>query len=178
MKLTGRRETADQQDILVLERRFAAGIAAVWAAVTDPAHLQRWIGTWSGDPASGSVVFRMTSEGDDVPDQIWDIERCDPPRRLDVRTREATPFSEDGSGERVHWVLRLELVETAGETMLTFVQALADGPLGTDMAASVGPGWEYYLDRLVAAMSGADVADLEWAAYEPMSAAYRELFSC
>ena len=29
------------------------------------------------------------------------------------------------------------------------------------MAAGVGPGWEYYLDRLVAAETGADIAAID-----------------
>ena len=39
-------------------------------------------------------------------------------------------------------------------TTLTFAQRVPDTATGRD----VGPGWEYYLDRLVAAQAGADVA--------------------
>lgn len=176
MKITGRRETRGGQDVLVLERRFRAGLEDVWAAVTDPQRMQRWIGTWSGDPASGSIVFRMTAEGDDAPEEVYDVETCDPPRRFALRSREASPFTEDGSGERVFWALRVDLAERDGVTTLTFVQALADGSLGTDMVASVGPGWEYYLDRLVAALDGSDVGAVSWSDYEPGSADYRRLF--
>lgn len=177
MTISGHRETHSGQDVLVLERRFRAPIADVWAAITEPERLQRWIGTWRGDPVSGSIAFRMTAEGQDVPEEVYDIQECDPPRRVALRTREPVPFSEDGSGERVHWALRLELAEDAGTTTLTFVQAVVDGPLGADLAASVGPGWEYYLDRLVAAMAGADVAGIAWSDYEPWSAAYRDMFT-
>ena len=38
-------------------------IESVWAAVTEPERLARWIGTWTGDPASGQVDFRMLFEG-------------------------------------------------------------------------------------------------------------------
>ena len=177
MRITGRRQTHDGKEVLVLERRFRAGIDDVWAAVTDPVRMQRWIGTWSGDPVSGSIAFRMTAEGDDVPEEVYDIDVCEPPRRFAVRSREAAPFSEDGSGPRVHWALRLQLSEAYGLTTLTFVQALADGSLGTDMAARVGPGWEYYLDRLVAAMDGGEVGAVAWSVYEPGSVDYRALFS-
>lgn len=177
MTITGRRETHDGREVLVLTRRFVAGIDDVWAAVSDPERMQRWIGTWRGGPAAGSVVFRMTSEGENVPDQLWDIETCDPPLGFAVRTREATPFSEDGSGERVHWALRVHLAESDGVTTLTFVQALAGGSSGTDMVASVGPGWEYYLDRLVATMGGAEVDGIDWSDYETGSAEYRRLFT-
>jgi len=50
------------------------------------------------------------------------------------------------------WHLVASLVETDGVTELTFVQHLDDA---ADVG-SVGPGWEYYLDRLVASRGGAE----------------------
>ncbi len=50
-QMTGRRETRDGTDVLVLERTYRADLATVWAACTDPGRMQRWIGTWTGDPA-------------------------------------------------------------------------------------------------------------------------------
>ena len=43
---------------------------------------------------------------------------------------------------------------------------LAFGQVVHDRAAfeSIGPGWDYYLDRLVAAETGADVAAVDFAA--------------
>ena len=46
--------------MLVQTRTFAAPIEDVWAAITEPERLARWIGTWTGDPASGRVRFAMT----------------------------------------------------------------------------------------------------------------------
>ena len=40
-----------------------------------------------------------------------------------------------------------------------------------------GPGWEYYLDRLVAAPSGAEVAAVAWPDYEGMTDHYEALFA-
>ena len=79
---TGRRETRNERQNLVLERTFHAPITSVWAAVTDSARLERWIGTWSGDPSSGSVEFRMTAEGDDVDAETFVIHACEAPRLL------------------------------------------------------------------------------------------------
>ena len=46
------------------------------------------------------------------------------------------------------------------------------------MAAGVGPGWEYYLDRLVAAETGADVAAIDFDDYYPaQSDHYRAMFA-
>jgi uncharacterized protein YndB with AHSA1/START domain len=175
--MTGRREERDGRTLLVIERRLRAPVDDVWAACTDPSRMERWIGTWSGDPASGSVSFRMTAEGDDVSPEEMDVLACDPPHRFVVRSREPQPFSEDGSGDRALWEMELELTEGDGVTSLRFVQVLAPGATGTEMAASVGPGWDYYLDRLVAAVTGTDVGAVDWESYAGGSSGYRERFA-
>ena len=173
----GRRETRDGAAQLVFTRTFAAPIADVWAACTEPARMERWIGTWSGDPASGEVAFRMTAEGEDVPEEVYLVEVCEPPRRFVVRSRDAVPFSEDGSGPAVAWQHTLELREQDGTTTLVFTQAVPDGPVGGDMVASVGPGWDYYLDRLVCAVGGADPGEVVFEPYLDRSDHYRGLFA-
>jgi len=144
-----------------LTRTFRAPIEDVWAAVTESDRLERWIGRWEGDPASGSVMFFMTAEGDDVEGEKFTILECDPPRR----------FAADTSVGEATWHLRVELAEHDGHTTLTFAQLLGD-----DDMSNVGPGWEYYLDRLSAALSGGDVTAVQWDNYFPaMSEYYRKL---
>lgn len=167
-RATGRRERHHDghRDAIVLERTFAAPVEDVWAAVTEPERLQRWIGTWTGDPASGQVTFLMTAEGDDVEPETVAVDECDPPHLL--RTRSWT------SGDQV-WEVELRLSEHEGTTTLTFVQVI-DDPAA---ASEVGPGWEYYLDRLVAAETGGDVraVDFERDYYPAMQEHYRRAFS-
>ena len=62
-------------------RSFAAGVDEVWAAITDPALLGRWFGTWTGDPADGSVALRMLEGGDAV---AIAIRECAAPVRLAI----------------------------------------------------------------------------------------------
>lgn len=162
----GRREDRSGSPFVVLERTFGAPAADVWAAVTEPERLARWIGTWSGDPASGEVVFLMTAEGDDVDPATTTIHECDPPRRL-VLSWDA---GSDGGGL---WHVELDLAEADGVTTLSFAQRIPDLATGRD----VGPGWEYYLDRLVAAETGGDVAAVAWPAYEGMGEHYASLFA-
>ena len=173
----GRRETREGKEHVVFTRTFTAPVADVWAACTEPARMERWIGTWTGDPASGEVAFRMTAEGEDVPEEVYLVEACEPPRRFVVRSRDAAAFSSDGSGPKLAWQHTLELDEADGVTTLTFTQVVPETPLGTDLVASVGPGWDYYLDRLVAAFGDADPGQITFEPYLERSDHYRGLFT-
>lgn len=157
---TGTRESRDGTSYVVFTRSFRAPVEDVWAAVTEPARLERWIGTWTGDPASGQVDFRMTAEGDDVAVQVYRIDACEPPHRLAVRSQIA--------GNDFWWRLELDLAERDGVTTLTFAQVMDD----PEIAENVGPGWDYYLDRLVAAEAGRPVATVVWDEYYPARSAY------
>jgi uncharacterized protein YndB with AHSA1/START domain len=132
-------------------RTYAAPVDDVWSAVTDPDRLERWIGRWTGDPASGTVEFAMPSSGGSRPEPVA-IDTCEPPRRLAVTI--PTP---DGP-----WPLTVTLTEQDGETELRFTHQLHE-PYD---ASGVGPGWQYYLDRLGAVLSGTDVPD-DFDAYFP-----------
>lgn len=152
---TGRRERRGDATYLVLEREFRAPAEDVWAALTDPDRLVRWIGTWTGDPASGEVAFRMTAEGEDAPEEAHRIIECDPPRRL---VTESSP-----DADSTIWRLELDLAEAGGTTTLSFAQRVGEG-IPVD---SVGPGWDYYLDRLRAAETTGEVAAVAWDDYYP-----------
>ena len=125
---------------LVLRRTCAAGINDVWAAITEPARLARWYGTWTGEPQSGSVMVTMNAEAEEVAPARYDIIECDAPRRLSLA------FGDAG----VRWSLDIELSESDGATSLIFVQQDIDPDMATDM----GAGWGWYLDRLGAGIDG------------------------
>ncbi|MGB7449601.1 MAG: SRPBCC domain-containing protein, partial [Ornithinimicrobium sp.] len=146
--------------------RFRAPVDHVWAAVTDPERLERWIGTWEGDPASGEVVFRMTAEGPDAPPEPLTIHECRAPHVLKASV---------GLGDEpgMTWSWELDLHQEGDVTTLTFAQSVA----GSIPVHDVGPGWEYYLDRLVADLGGGDVAAVDFEDYYPeQSGYYRDLF--
>jgi len=145
---TGRLGERDGQRAVVFERTFRAPIEDVWAAITEPERLARWIGTWTGDPAEGAVSFTNTAEGDDAPAaERYEIRACDPPRRLVIHA-----VNDYGA-----WTLHADLSHENGVTTFTFAQVVADA----GMIEDVGPGWDWYLDRLVAAESGAPLPGLE-----------------
>jgi hypothetical protein len=69
----------------------------------------------------------------------------------------------------------LALTQTDGVTELTFTQTEVD----PSEAESVGPGWEYYLDRFVAAVTDGDMSaiDFERDYYPAMVEHYRAQFA-
>jgi uncharacterized protein YndB with AHSA1/START domain len=140
-KPTGRLTLLGGRTDLELERHFKASIEDVWQSITDPDSMSRWIGTFSGETGPGKTVqFRMLFEQGDAVSNVL-IEACEPPHRLVVSAKD-----DHGS-----WHLELRLKSAGNTTTLTFVQHLDDPKLAGD----VGPGWEYYLDMLVAARTGA-----------------------
>lgn len=148
---------------LVLTRRFTTPIDHVWAAITESERLARWFGTWSGDPSTGSVLVTMNAEAEPVPPARYDIRACDPPRLLSVS-------AVDDGGQ---WHLTATLTEADGGTTLVLRQE----DLDPATVADTGPGWDWYLDRLVATITGAEPPSLAAfdADYAPRGAAYAAL---
>jgi uncharacterized protein YndB with AHSA1/START domain len=156
---TGRIDLVAGRLTLFVTRTFRAPIDDVWAAITEPDRVARWLGTWSGDPATGTVLFAMTFEGQEPPGDEMEIRECEPPRRLAVTSQ---------VGEH-RWYLDVDLSEADGVTTLAFSQPDVD----PEDSLSVGPGWEYYLDRLVDAETGGDPAGRDFARdYHPAMAGY------
>ncbi|UYG17388.1 SRPBCC domain-containing protein [Brachybacterium huguangmaarense] len=146
---------------VVISRRLDAAPEETWSWITDPDRTARWFGRWSGDPASGRVAVQLSAE-EGAPTSTTLIRTCEAPRRLVI---------ENGLG----WVLALDVEADGAGSVLTLSQVMDDA----EFAASVGPGWEFYLDRLVTARAGGDVDAI---VFEPdyvpgQSAHYRALFS-
>jgi uncharacterized protein YndB with AHSA1/START domain len=131
--------TADGAD-LVVSRTFPASIEDVWASVTESDRTARWFGAWEGDAGAGRTIKMQMAFEDQAPWFDVRIDVCDPPRRLALTMR-------DESGDQ-----RLELLlsHAGGSTELRLVHHLDSAEATGDM----GPGWEYYLDMLVAARDG------------------------
>lgn len=125
---------------LILTRLFRAPIDDVWASVTKPERTALWFGGWEGDAGPGKVVRVQLAHEKGQPWANVMIEDCEAPRRLVVTMKD----------EYGDWRIELTLTQTGDQTELRFVQPLSDRKLAGD----VGPGWEYYLDMLVAAREG------------------------
>lgn len=125
---------------LLLTRTFRAPAEDVWECITEPERAARWYGPWEGEAGLGKTikVKLVFEEGEPWADLL--IERCDPPHRLDLAMVD----------EMMTWRLRLSLTEADGVTELRFVQDFDT----EDGIAEIGPGWEWYLDKLGAAIEG------------------------
>ena len=142
---------------IVLRKEFPDPVEDVWAAVTEPERLARWIGTYTGrGRPGGTVEFTVTGEvdaGGEVAAPVTvTIHECHAPHRLVVDLPESAERS---------WRVAVDLTADDGGTVLVFTQQLVDGVDPADVAA----GWRWYLDRLDAALRDADMPS--WAAYAP-----------
>jgi uncharacterized protein YndB with AHSA1/START domain len=137
---TGRLETTAEGRDLVLTRTFRATIEDVWASITEPERTARWFASWTGDAGPGKTIRCTYPFEEGAPEGDLTIDACEPPHHLAVTT----------SDDYGTWHLEARLTESEGVTVLTLVHHLDEG---VD-AASVGPGWEYYLDMLVASRAG------------------------
>jgi uncharacterized protein YndB with AHSA1/START domain len=143
---------------LVLTRTFRAPAEDVWASLTEPERTARWFGPWEGQAAPGrSIKVQMAFE-EGAPWMDMRIEACEPPRRLHLS-------AVDSAGS---WHTELLLSGVDGGTELRFIHHL-ESAAG---AGEFGPGWEYYLDLLVAARAGAP--PVSFADYYPAQKAYYE----
>lgn len=142
----------DEQGVrLEFVRTYDDPVEDVWAAVTHPDRVARWLGKVSGDPDTGTVDFVMTEDESATPATVTIVE-CEPPTQLVV----------DMPSPEGVWRLSVALSAEGRRTTLVFVQRLAE-PYD---ASSIGPGWHYYLDRLGAVIAGEEALD-NWDDYFP-----------
>jgi uncharacterized protein YndB with AHSA1/START domain len=149
--------TADGSE-LVVSRTFGAPIEDVWASVTESDRTARWFGAWEGDAAPGRMIKMQMAFEEQAPWFDVRIDACDPPRRLALTTI-------DESGK---WRIELLLSHTDGRTELRLVHHLDT----TDGVGEMGPGWEFYLDMLVAARDGSPAPSFD--DYYPAMKSYFE----
>jgi uncharacterized protein YndB with AHSA1/START domain len=129
-----------------MSRRYAAGIEAVWDAWTNPERLPRWLGSVSGELApGGSAVLAMTPQIQ----VTCRIVHCQAPHRL------AVIWCHPGEPETA---AELRLRADGDGTILE----LEHGGLPADLRVGYGYGWEDFLDRLGALLSGGDPDAISW----------------
>jgi uncharacterized protein YndB with AHSA1/START domain len=166
MTITG---TLDGPD-LVLRRTVPGARDRIWRHLADPDRLATWYGTFTGDPAEGTIELTMTAEPGEPATSTWTVHACERGRLLTV----SSAMGEDT------WRLSVELDDAAdgagGAAGDLTRLALRHHEVPAEMVQHVGPGWEWYLDRLVGAVTGTrvpgmDVWDEEYMSRAPEYAA-------
>ena len=147
--------TAEGRD-LKLARTLDVPVEELWAWLTEPEKTVRWIGGSSGTPRAGSTVWFTLSFEEGTPESALEIVTCVPPRHLAVR------LSDESGG----WPLEVFVAEAGGGSTVTLVHHLDEAADPAD----VGPGWEYYLDNLLAAQAG--LAPVKFEDYYPAQSSY------
>jgi uncharacterized protein YndB with AHSA1/START domain len=123
------------------------GIDDLWSAIVDPDRLARWYGRVEGDLRLGGE-FRLFVDGSGW-DGVGRVEACEPPRRLQVRTKESTePYEE---------VIEATLTPDGDQTILV-IEARG---MPLDKVAFYGAGWQLHAEDLAAYLAGRPLADAE-----------------
>ena len=141
---------------LVLTRQFRAPIEDVWTSLTDPSSTARWFGRWEGEPGVGNEIRVQMGFEDGQPWLTKKIEACEAPHRL-VLTSVGSSFTSK---------LELSLKAIGDGCELEFVQHA----INRAMVGDIGPGWEYYLDNLVASRGDGPLPTFD--TYYPAQKAY------
>lgn len=131
----------DGRQRLEFVRSWPDPVDDVWAALTEPERMARWIGSYEGERAVGATgTFTMTHE-EEVVGQPMRIVECDPPRRLVVEWVQDEPDP---------WRVDLDLTTEGDRTVLRFVQVFGADADVVDYAM----GWHWYLEKFGAEVDG------------------------
>jgi uncharacterized protein YndB with AHSA1/START domain len=133
---TGKLVRTDSGHDLILTRTLRAPIEDVWASVTESPRTARWFGPWEGTGGPGNTVKLQLVHEEGQPWIDLQIDACSAPTHLAV-----SMVDENGT-----WRMEAQLEESDGVTELRLIQHVER----TDVVGSSGPGWEYYLDMLIA----------------------------
>lgn len=162
---------------LVISRQLPLSATDAWAAVTESEKMAAWYGPWEGqlrapgsgeDGPLGEVSVTMIAE-EGAPAMVMEVVSCAPGKSYRVR----------GKGHFA-WDLGVEVEELTGQaagaparSQVSLVHALGEQDLA--MVDQIGPGWEYYLDCLLVAVSGGDASKVDFGDYFPAQQFYYQL---
>ena len=116
----------------------------LWSAITEPARLERWMGTVGGDLRLGGEVDVAFTSGWTGPGRV-DV--CDRPHRLLLTMAPGTPEQT---------VIEATLTPVAEGTLLV----VEERGLPTGVLPSHGAGWQVHIEDLAAHLAGR--AALAW----------------
>jgi uncharacterized protein YndB with AHSA1/START domain len=158
-RILGDLGSADGAGVVRIEDRYDTGIEDLWTALTDPARLARWYGRVEGDLRPGGR-FRTYIEASDI-ESTGRVDACEPPRRLQLTTRETDESYQRGRGVPPYdAAIEVTLTAVGDQTDLTI--QVRGMPL--DRIASYGAGWQIHAENLAAYLAGQEpgAAETRW----------------
>lgn len=155
---TGQLVPTSQGYDLVATRTLPVAVEHAWDYITESQFTERWIGPWEGIGAEGETIKLYLGFEEGKPGFKAEILECQAPERLRVKTLD----------DDLPWDLEIQLSDDDGQTELRFTMHDAD----PSAIGEIGPGWEYYLDQLAAAIAGDPVPEFD--DYFPAQRSYFE----
>ncbi len=154
-RILGSLRSDDGTGAVRLQERYDTDVEDLWAALTDPERLARWIGTVEGDlRPGGEFRAHFHTSG-------WEgtgrVETCDAPHHLLVRTQDA-----EDPGEHT---IEATLSADGDQTVLV----IEERGMPLDQLAAYGAGNQVHLEDLTAHVTGSERRDTKerWSALLP-----------
>ena len=161
--------SADGAGVVRIEDRYDTDIEDLWTALTDPARLSRWYGRVEGDLRPGGQ-FRTYLEASDI-EAVGRVDACEPPRRLQLTTRETDESYLRGHGVPPHGA-SIDVTLTAVGDQTDLVIQVHGMPL--DKIAFYGAGWQVHAENLATHLAGRERGDTG-ARWAELVSAYQDL---
>jgi uncharacterized protein YndB with AHSA1/START domain len=159
-RIVGTLRTEDGKGVVRMEDRFDTDIGDLWAALTDPGRLGRWLGEFEGDlRLGGEFRARFFASG-------WEgtgrVEACEPPRHLLVMTKD--------DGQTDEHAIEATLTADGDRTILI----LEERGMPVNLLAAYGAGIQVHIEDLAAHIAGRERCDAE-ARWKELHPAYEAL---
>ena len=167
--ILGSLRSAGGKGVVRIQDRYGTGTDDLWSALTDPGRLASWYGQVEGDLRPGGQ-FRLHVEDADS-DATGRVEACEPPRRLQVTTRETEESHRRGKGVPPYDEV-LDAMLTADGDQTILVIEVRGMPL--DAIAFYGVGWQIHAENLAAYLTGRTRGDTK-TRWDDLLPAYQEL---
>jgi uncharacterized protein YndB with AHSA1/START domain len=168
-RILGNLRSADGAGVVRIEDRYDTDIEDLWTALTDPARLARWYGRVEGDLRPGGQ-FRTYIEANDI-ESTGRVDACEPPRRLQLTTRETDESYQRGQGVPPYdGGIEVTLTAVGDQTDLTI--QVRGMPL--DKIAFYGAGCQIHAENLATYLTGRERGDTE-ARWDELIPPYQDL---
>lgn len=150
---------SDEGGEIRFERLLPHPLTKVWAAITESDRLAEWLAEGEIEPRVGGRVHLAFTVVDPPAILETTVIEADPPRLISF------PFGGEADG-----VVRIELAEAEGGTLLTLTQSR----VATTSLADNAAGWHARIEMLEAALESG-MQELSWDRIGELNARYGEL---